>query len=344
MNILKDSSKSINQDGKPLTYRNCQEKKLKTINNNPHTNISNKIIINNNTETNINKNNAKPLYQKINIVNNKIIIINNNRSKGNIIKNDKEKYKKKNLCSFSRNYNSNLFSIYNSNTTGMIDSKDRIINSTNNNNNGTNTYILKTKTFKDNSHKKDLSSNDCHSMKTKSNNTVIKTRKIIKEKKLDKNNDDKQQQPNIQPYHNNKKINSNLFSNYLNNYRNKKSNNNSLTNTNNLKKKKLTNYQMFSNNIKNNKTINNENNEKISSFYKMIRSNYSLGSNSGNKVKKIFKASNYNTIETVSKINTINKNIYRKQCSTQEQFKPKLQINNNSTINKNALSSKNNKK
>ena len=339
-NILKDSSNNINQDGKPLTYRNYPDIRLKTIGNTTQTNINNKNIIANNTETNINKNHSKPLYQKINIVNNKIIIINSNRSKRNILKNNNDKYKKNNICSFSRNYNSNLYSIYNSNTTGILDSKDRITNSSNNKVTGASTFYIKT--LNDNSHQKDLSSNDCHSLQTKSNNVHIKRRKIIKENNIFKNKD-KQQQTNIQAY-NNKKANSNLFSNYLNNYRNKNSNNSSISNTNNLKKKKLTNYQMFSKNIKNTKNVNNESNEKISSFYKMIRSTYSLCSNSSNKIKNVFKISNYNTIENVSKISTINKNIYRKQYSTQEQFKPKLQINNNSAINKKGLSLKNNKK
>jgi hypothetical protein len=135
-----------------------------------------------------------------------------------------DKYKKNNICSFSRNYNSNLYSIYNSNTTGILDSKDRITNSSNNKVTGASTFYIKT--LNDNSHQKDLSSNDCHSLQTKSNNVHIKRRKIIKENNIFKNKD-KQQQTNIQAY-NNKKANSNLFSNYLNNYRNKNSNNSNI--------------------------------------------------------------------------------------------------------------------
>ena len=74
--------------------------KLKPISNHTQINLSNKNIISSNLENNSNKckennNISKPLYHKINIVNNKIIIINNNRSKGNILKNSKEKLKKK---------------------------------------------------------------------------------------------------------------------------------------------------------------------------------------------------------------------------------------------------------
>ena len=327
--VLKNSSKTINVDGKPLTSRTIHEK-LKQINNHTQINLSNKIIISSNLENNPNKfkennNISKPLYHKINIVNNKIIIINNNRSKGNILKHsNKQIKKKKNVSSFSRNYNNNFFTTYN-NTTGIIDSKDRIINSYNNNNSNTNTLILKT--FKGDSHKKEKKSKNCHSMQTKSD-TKIKNIKIIKEKNINSS----KRQPNIKPYKN-KKENSNLFMNYLNNYKN---NNNNLSNKSKIKKKKLTNYQMFSNNIKITKNFN-ASKEKFSSFYKMICSTCSLGSNSKNKNKKILKISNYNT-ENISQIK-INNNTYRKQCSTQEQFKTKLQINNNN-INKNLLSLK----
>ena len=330
-NFLKNSSKTINQDGKSLTSRNALEGKLKTINNTIN-NLSNKNIIGSGLESNLIKNKenniSKPLYHKINIVNNKIIIINNNRSKGNILKNSKVKLKKKN--NISRNYNNNLFSTYNNNIITVTDSKDRIINSSNNN---TNTFLLKT--FKEHSHKKELSSKNCQSMQIKSE-TKIKKIKKIKEKKLNNN----KQETNIQAY-NTKKLNSNLFADYLNNYKHK-NNNTNLSSINKIKKKKLTNYQMFSNNIKS-KNINKSNKGKFTSFYKMIRSTCSLGSNSNKKINSIIKISNYNTLENISKIRNLNKNIYRKQCSTQEEFKTKLQINNKA-INKNAYFLKINKK
>ena len=63
-------------------------------------------------------------------------------------------------------------------------------------------------------------------MQTKSD-TKIKHIKIIKEKKININ----KQKVSIQPY-NTKKVNSNLFANYLNNFRHIKNNNNNSTNKN----------------------------------------------------------------------------------------------------------------
>ena len=163
-------------------------------------------------------------------------------------------------------------------------------------------------------------------MQTRSNKK-LKNIKIIKERKSTNN----KQQAYIQVY-NTRKGNQNLFANYLNSYKmNTKSN---ISNTTKIRKKKLTNYQLFSNNI-NDKSTYNKIKDKFSSFYGMIRNSCSPGSNN----KNITKISNYNTI-ILSKIKNVNKYIYRKQCSTQEQFKPKLQINNNNTINKNILSLK----
>ena len=321
-NIIRKSSKSINQDRKPMTQRNLKESKFKSINNKTQNNFINKNLINKLLESSTSKNKdnsstSKPLYNKINIVNNKIIIINSNdRSKGNILRTSKEiNKKKKNI----RNYNNNYFATYNSNTIGILDSKDTISTSSNNNNFLFNTY-------KGHSHRKEISSKDCHSMQTRSNKK-LKNIKIIKERKSTNN----KQQAYIQVY-NTRKGNQNLFANYLNSYKmNTKSN---ISNTTKIRKKKLTNYQLFSNNI-NDKSTYNKIKDKFSSFYGMIRNSCSPGSNN----KNITKISNYNTI-ILSKIKNVNKYIYRKQCSTQEQFKPKLQINNNNTINKNILSLK----
>ena len=92
-NLLKFSTKNISQhDTKQIENKKLKEIKVKSINNYTQSYFSNKNIINNNAESNQSRNKdnntiSKPLYHKINIVNNKIIIINNNRSKGNILKN-----------------------------------------------------------------------------------------------------------------------------------------------------------------------------------------------------------------------------------------------------------------
>ena len=82
-------------------------------------------------------NNTKPMYHRINIVNNKIIIINNNsKSKNNLmkqitskdLKNVKSK-KKNNLTLLTRNYinNNNYFGEFYGNEYDMINSQDKII-------------------------------------------------------------------------------------------------------------------------------------------------------------------------------------------------------------------------
>ena len=344
-NLLKFSTKNVSQqDSKPIGNKKIKEIKVKSINNYTQSYFSNKNIISNNIDANQSKNKdsnniSKPLYHKINIVNNKIIIINNNRSKGNILKNSKDNIKiKNNISSLSRNYNNNCFTTYNNHTIATMDSKDRIINNQNYN---TNTFLIKT--LKEHYHNKGKSKKNYHSMQTKSD-TKIKHIKIIKEKKLNIN----KQKVSIQPY-NNKKGNSNLFANYFNNYKNIKNNNNDISNlskTNKIKAKKLTNYQMFSNNIKNiNQTQKNNNisREKFSPFYKMIHSTCSIGTNSKIRMKNKLKISTLNTLENLQKSRN-NNNICRKQCSTQEQIKTKLQMNNNNIINKKVLSLKFNKK
>ena len=338
---IKNSSKNINQpENKSNNTKKIKEIKVKS-NNNTQINFSNKNIVTLDTNQNKNKENnyniSKPLYHKINIVNNKIIIINNNRSKGNIntLKASKEKIKKKNnITAISRNYNNNFFAAYSNKTSGLIYTKDRI---NNNQNYNTNVYLLKT--LKDSYQKKINSKQNYLSIPTKSK-AKIKHIKIIKEENLTSVNKEK---TNIQSY-NNKKLNSNLFMNYLNNYKNVNNNINvnlniNLSNSNKIRKKKLTNYQMFSNNIKNInhiQKIKNVSKEKFGLFNKMIHSTCSLTTSSKNKMKKKLKINTtYNTLENLhkSKYN----NTYRKKCFTQEQFKTILQINPNN-LNKNILS------
>ena len=349
-NILKNSTKSIirqkeNKENKPLTNKKIKEIKVKSINNTNNSNnktqmnYSNKNMITHNTEINTNRNResnntlSKPLYHKINIVNNKIIIINNNRSKGNILTVSKEKLNFKKNNKTSRNYNTNnFFSTYNNNTIGILDSKDKILNNQNYN---TNAYLLKS--FKEHYHKKEQSTKNSNSLQPKSY-IKLKHIKIIKEKDLNIS----KQKTSIQSY-NNKKMDSNLLANYIDNYKkiNNKSNNiNNLYNTNIIRKKKLTNYQIFSNNINNinhTQKLSNMSKEKLSPLYKMINSTCSIGAINKNKVNSILKINAYNTLESYPKSKYTN--IYRKHCSTQEQYKAKLQINNNS-LNKNVLSLK----
>ena len=343
----KNNIKNISKNTIPPEKNISNNKKIKDIKVKPfyvkwNNNFSNNSIVNNNADTNPNKNKennniSKPLYHKINIVNNKIIIINNNRSKDNILKESKEKIKKKNnITELSRNYNNKFFDIYNNITSGVTDLKDR--NNTKSNYN-TNTFLLKT--LKENYNKKVQSSQNYHSIQ-KNCYTKLKNIKILKEKKLNNNN----QKANIRDY-NNKRINSNLFVNYLNNFKNINNNislNTNINLSNKIRKKKLTNYQMFSKNTKNinhTKKFKNISKEKFSPFYKMIHSTCSLGTKNKNKIKNISTISNYNTLESQNKSKTNNR--YRKQCSTQEQFKTKLQINTTG-LNKNIFTLKLNKK
>ena len=356
---MKNSAKDIikQQENKPCAnkkIKKIKEIKVKSISNtininnnntnNTQFNFSNKNKVTNNTEANTNRNKesnnniTKSLYHKINIVNNKIIIINNNRSKVNILKVSKEKFKKNNKT--SRNYNTNFFSTYNYNTIGLIDSKDRILNNQNYNKDAN---LLKI--FKGHNHKKEQSTKNYNSLQAKNGNKLNHI-KMIKEKNLIIN----KTKTTIQSY-NNKKMDSNLFVNYLNNYTKINNMNNNIINKNNdlynkniLRKKKLTNYQIFSNNINNinhTQKLSNINREKLSPLFKMINSTCSVGTINKNKVNCILEINSYNTMESIpkSKYN----NIYRKKCSTQEQYKTKLLINYNS-LNKNVLSLKLNKK
>ena len=347
--IFKNSSK--NTEVSSINEKNITEIRVKAINNNDINNTSSKNMTSINADMNSNKNEkskdkniSKPLYHKINIVNNKIIIINNSRSKGNILKSSKDKIKKR--SSQSRNIKNNFLSTYNSNTTGIIESKDQ---TSNNSNLNTNTYFVKT--FKKNIYNKGLSTKNCHSMKTKSD-YKIKHIHLIKEKKLN---------TKIRPSiitnntictdNNTRKHNANPLVNYLYNYKNL---NDKVCNTTEAKRKKLTNFQRFSNNIKNISQIQrlkNISKDKLSPFNKLASSNCSLGysinstnkTQNKNKTKNVLKISTYKALEKLPKIKFSNKIMYRNKFSTQEQFKTNLKINNNN-VNKNVLSLNLNKK
>ena len=342
--IFKNSSK--NTEVSSINERNITDIRVKSINNND---TNNKNMTSINVEMNSNKNEkskenniSKPLYHKINIVNNKIIIINNSRSKGNILKSSKDKIKKR--SSLSRNIKNNFLSTYSSNTTGIIESKDQTSINSNHN-----TKILKT--FKKNIYSKGLSTKNCHSMKTKSD-YKIKHIRIIKEKKLN---------TKIRPSiittnsictdNNTRKNNANPLVNYLYNYKNL---NDKVCNTTEAKRKKLTNFQRFSNNIKNISCIQrlkNISKDKLSPFNKLASSNCSLGysinstnrTQNKNKTKNVLKISTYKTLEKLPKIIFNNKIMYKNKFSTQQQFKTNLKINNNN-VNKNVLSLNLNKK
>ena len=345
--ILKSSNKSITPNERySLNSKNISEIKNKSINNNMISinnntnNCSNKNILSNNYDNNFNKNKdnniSKPFYNKINIVNNKIIIINNTRSKANILKLQKEKIKKKNINSLSRNIKNNYFSTHSNNNTSIIETKTS--NKTSNNS-IYNTHAFLLKTLKENINKKNSIKNNCHSMQTKSD-SKMKHIKMIKEKKLSI-----KMKPSIHTY-NTKKNSSNLLANYLYNYKNI---NNNTYNTTDSQGKKLTNFQQFSYNIKNiNQThkFKNISREKLSPFYKMINTTNSIGSsnksNYKNKTKNILKISTSKKLEKLPKLKFSHKNDYRKQFSAQERLKTNLKINN--LFNKKVLSLKLSKK
>ena len=347
--IFKNSSK--NTEVSSINDKNITEIRVKAINNNDINNISNKNMTSINVEMNSNRNEkgkenniSKPLYHKINIVNNKIIIINNARSKGNILKSSKDKIKKR--SSLSRNIKNNFLSTYSSNTTGIIESKDQ---TSNNSNLNTNAYLLKT--FKKNIYNKGLSTKNSHSMKTKSD-YKIKHIHIIKEKNLNtKIRPSIITNSTICTANNTRKNNANPLVNYLYNYKNL---NDKVCNTTEAKRKKLTNFQRFSNNINNISHIQRMKNiskDKLSPFNKLASSNCSLGysinstnrTQNKNKTKNVLKISTYKTLEKMPKIQFSNKIMYRNKFSTQVKFKTNLKINNNN-VNKNVLSLNLNKK
>ena len=318
----------MSQEGNSINQKNIFELKNNSKNNNNNTNISKgkNSLINNKSETSNNKTkeknsiNSKPLYNKINIVNNKIIIINNNRSKESILRLTKDKItrnRNKNTMATSRNFKSNLFSSYRQSTIRTTENKD--LNYTNNNSNlNDKSYFLKT--FRDKIHNKGFSKNNFHhSLQTKSD-SKMKHIKLLKEKKLNS----KTKQKNLVHTYISKKhcsTNTNLLANYISNYKYYKNSN--LLNETELKKKNLTNFQRFSNNIKNvslTQGIRNISKERNMPFHKMVNSTCSLGTrtNHQNKTKNVIKISTYKILDNIPKLKYSKKNIYKKHFSKQE--------------------------
>ena len=273
-------------------------------------------------------NNSKTLYHKINIVNNKIIIINNNsKSKGNILnkvslkENKSKKSKKKNnLTLLTRNYiNNNIFSSSHGGTYDLFNSQDKIMKTKNFNSlisiKSTN-KVKKTSINKYNStnnNKKTISKIN-HIKKIKEKNLILKSSKY----------------KNIHA-DNNIKLNQNLLSSYLRGAKTDRDNN-----SRDKIKQKWTNYQMFNNNIKKNnkkKYLNNISNDKYSS--KNIKSTNSI-LNKNVKEKSILKLRNLNTIENIRKILNTNKNdsinkVLSKKRIKNSNLKIKEQIKNKTT-------------
>ena len=188
-------------------------------------------------------------------------------------------------------------------------------------------------------------------MKTKSD-YKIKHIHIIKEKNLNtKIRPSIITNSTICTANNTRKNNANPLVNYLYNYKNL---NDKVCNTTEAKRKKLTNFQRFSNNINNISHIQRMKNiskDKLSPFNKLASSNCSLGysinstnrTQNKNKTKNVLKISTYKTLEKMPKIQFSNKIMYRNKFSTQVKFKTNLKINNNN-VNKNVLSLNLNKK
>jgi hypothetical protein len=188
-------------------------------------------------------------------------------------------------------------------------------------------------------------------MKTKSD-YKIKHIHIIKEKNLNaKIRPSIITNSTICTANNTRKNNANPLVNYLYNYKNL---NDKVCNTTESKRKKLTNFQRFSNNINNISHIQRMKNiskDKLSPFNKLASSNCSFGysinstnrTQNKNKTKNVLKISTYKTLEKMPKIQFSNKIMYRNKFSTQVKFKTNLKINNNN-VNKNVLSLNLNKK
>ena len=340
----------FSQEGNLINHKNMFELKINSKNNNNNISKSKNTIINNKSETNNIKNkeknsiNSKPLYNKINIVNNKIIIINNNRSKENVLKLTKNKIirnRNKNTMASSRNFKSNLFSTYRQNTIRTTENKD--LNYSNNISNlNDNTYFLKT--FRDKIHKKGFSKNNFHYSKQTRSDSKMKHIKLLKDKKLNS----KIKQKNLVHTYISKKhcsTNTNLLANYISNYKYYKNNN--MLNEMEFKKKNLTNFQRFSNNIKNVNLIQglrNISNDRNMPLNRMIHSTCSLGTstNQKSKTKNVIKISTHKILDNIPKLKYSKKSIYKKRCSKQE----KESNSNLDTIiiNKNVQSLKLNKK
>ena len=249
-----------------------------------------------------NNNNENPTYHKINIVNNKIIIINNNsKSKENILKslnlnNSKSKKikKKNNLTLLSRNYINNNNTYFGLSIGGTFDSsksQDKALKPTNTRNPASLKILniegkspLKTYTNVSSKNKKSIAINKIRIIKK--NNLILKPQMV---KKLNAEN---------------MRMKSNLVSAYLKGAK---------TERDNLRDRpRLTNFQIFNNNLKNIKYISSEqySDRNIKSTNTILNEN--------RKIKSILKTNNKNTIQNIrniynkaknsSKIKYVNKN------------------------------------
>ena len=232
---------------------------------------------------------------------NKINIINNNsKSKNNLMKqitskNFKSK-KKKNLALLTRNYNNdnnNYFGSFYGNAYDMFKSQDKIIKSKNFN------TTLSIKTY--NQERK--TPYKAHSINLKKNNNKSSS-KINQIKKLKRKNLilNTQKSKNIHTDNNNI-LNTNLFSSHFTGAKTERNISKEKT------KQRLTNFQMFNNNIKSInrlKNIKDISNDRYSS--KNIKSTNSV-INKTNKIKSVLKLSTINTAEIIKKVHNKSKNV-----------------------------------
>ena len=286
-------------------------------------------------------NNAKPIYHKINIVNNKIIIINNDsKSKKNIIikkghiKESKRKIKKKiNKTIESRNIinnTNNSHSFYNS-IFKTFDYKDK---------------TLKTASFNAFISSKTLSKQNKNSFKIIQNikNKIKKIDKIrhiniIKEKNLTLK---PKKFLNIQTDNNNIKSNLNILSSFMNEPKTER------YNQREKKKQRLTNFQMFNKNSKRINSIKFFDNSSIDKLsFNGIKSTTSILSKNS-KIRSALKKNTLSSIQNLRKStikikNGSNKKISNKKLNQSSNFKIMPQLIN---YNKNIITSylsKNNK-
>ena len=303
-----------------LLNSNITKTKLnKTLNNKKPklTPAYSKNLIKNQTK---NSTNANPMYHKINIVNNKIIIINNNsKSKENILKpmnlnNSKSKKIKKNnnLTLVSRNhYNNNTY--FGLSYGGTYEAKSQ-------------SRKLKTRNTKDPASLKTLNIEGKSPLKTYMNiNSKNKNKKdniINKIKIIKKNNLILKPQMVKKLNADNMRMKTNLVDNYLKGPK---------TDRDNLRDRpRLTNFQMFNKNLK---SIKNISIEKYSD--RNIKSTNSILYNNS-KIKSIFKTSTRNTIQNIRNIYNITKNSSKltyinKNTNKSSNFKKQTLLKNNNS-------------
>ena len=298
LNYITNKISKTNTDNS-LSNRNIKYFKIDSSNTSK---LINSIDYSNKSKNKINIiNNTKPMYHRINIVNNKIIIINNNfKGKKNLMKqitskNFKSK-KKKNLALLTRNYNNdnnNYFGSFYGNAYDMFKSQDKIIKSKNFNT----TLSIKTYNQERKTPYKALSIN----LKKNNNKSSSKINQIkkLKRKNLILNT---QKSKNIHTDNNNI-LNTNLFSSHFTGAKTERNISKEKT------KQRLTNFQMFNNNIKSInriKNIKDISNNRYSS--KNIKSTNSV-INKTNKIKNELKLSTLNTVEIIKKVHNKSKNV-----------------------------------